>query len=128
MEIGGMNSAVRGYEAYAKAAATERLEAAAAAQQFRTQSSVGFKLGKFGVRYETEEPASSDDMMSEARSTLRESYVPDLETAGLRRQISAATQLEGAPESQWMRRYGANAYQQSEAAFARQSSMLQVTV
>jgi hypothetical protein len=127
MEVGGVSSA-RGFEAYARAAATERLEAVAAAQQARSQSSVGFKLGKFGVRYETEEEASSGDAMSQARSTLRDTYVPDLETTGLRRQISASTQLEGAPESQWMRRMGAAAYQQTEAAFSRQSPMLQVTV
>lgn len=132
MNVTGAGNAVRGHEAYARAATTERL-AAAAAQSSRSSSQLGFKIGKFGVRYETEEPVAQDEILSNARSSLADTsgtVAPDLDLTGLKRQVSTSAQMEGASDSQWMRRYGANAYERSNAAYENMQAvpMLQTRV
>lgn len=129
MQVSGTGNSVRGFAAYARAAATERLEAAAAAQRSRSASQ-GFRFGKLGVRYETEEPVEPDAFFDDARSAARSS-VPahDLDLAALRRQVPAASQLESAGDAQWMRRMGASAYQRADlAATVKVPSMIDMAV
>ncbi len=130
MDISGLNNAVRGHEAYARAAATERLEAAAAVQQSRTSRQMGVRIGKLGISYETEEPVGQDEVLSRARSAATSSGTEahDLGVAGMRRQAAVTATMEGAEDAQWMRRYGASAYQRADAALSQQSPMLSMTV
>ncbi len=138
MEMDVTSSAVRGFSAYARAAATERLEAAAAARDVRTATRMGFRIGKLGVRYETEEDASSDETLARARSamgdvagaSLQGETVREYGGAGLRQAAGVPLQLlsgmhaqgdlngpEGQDAGAWTRKVGMAAYARADEAF-----------
>ncbi|GFM35854.1 hypothetical protein [Desulfovibrio psychrotolerans] len=138
MEIDVTSSAVRGFSAYARAAATERLEAAAAARDVRTSTRMGFRIGKFGVRYETEEGASSEETLGRARSamgdsggaSLQDEAVRNADIPGLRQAAGVPLQLlsgmngqddlnglAGQEAGAWTRKVGMAAYARADEAF-----------
>lgn len=145
MQIGANHNAgiasSRGFQTYAQEAVkerlTERLSGRLADQQHGSQSdpsaqqgesrtrSVGFSLGKFGVRYETEDTAGnasgagdvlSPETIARASAQAESGSADSLTLQALRNQTAVEMAAAGDVSPRMMRE-GANAYAQTEARY-----------
>lgn len=118
MQIGPNTNAIRGHQAYAQAAYADRLQAAAQQTATRTQST-SFKLGKFGVQYETEETVPSP--ATKPTPSPQEPVSHNLQMQGLKN--SSLPVFTPEQELSALQKRSANrAYQQSQQNFTNQNT------